>query len=176
MVQWLDDRLESRRPGWDLRWNQPHQWHVTTVFCPEVDDEQLDDFVDGLAEVARGTAPFELAIRGGGAFPELVRARHLIALLDDPADGLPELARGSRRAARRAGIQIESRPYQPHLTLARANRPSDLSAWEPVLQDLDGPRFGVAELALVRSTLDTRQHGRATHTPVARLPLGDHRF
>ena len=78
VVQWLDDLLESRRTGWDLRWNPPHQWHVTTVFCPEVDDEQLDDFVDGLAEVARGTAPFELAIRGGGAFPELVRARHLI--------------------------------------------------------------------------------------------------
>lgn len=132
--------------------------------------------MDGLAEVARETAPFELAIRGGGAFPELVRARHLFALLDDPADGLPELARGSRRAARRAGIQIESRPYKPHLTLARANRPSDLSAWEPVLQDLDGPRFGVAELALVRSTLDPRAHGRAVHTRVAHLPLGTHRF
>lgn len=145
---------------------------MTTVFCPEVDDEQYERFTEALAQAAPTVDPFELAVAGGGAFPEMTAARHLICLLDDPRGALPELARECRRAARAAGLPVESRPYQPHLTLARANRPGDLSAWQPVLDALRSEPFEVDELVLVRSTLDATHRGRAIHDRVASFPLG----
>jgi 2'-5' RNA ligase len=42
----------------------------------------------------------------------------------DPPDGLTRLAKSVERAARAQGFPPETRPFHPHLTLARADRRS----------------------------------------------------
>jgi 2'-5' RNA ligase len=71
----------------------------------------------------------------------------------DPAAGeLARLAREVRGAALAAGIPVERRPYQPHLTLGRWRPagPADRAVVEP-LAGYAGPPFEVAQIVLVRS-------------------------
>lgn len=171
VVEALDEWLAPRREGWRLKWTPPRQWHVTTLFAPEVSSDQLDVLSEGLAEAAAAVDPFRVRLKGGGAFPEFVRARHLIVLLDDPSGGLPRLAEGCRTAARRAGLPIEDRPYQPHLTVARSNVPADLSVWHHALSGTAGDWWLVDRLALVRSMVAPGHRGQAAHQVLETHPL-----
>ncbi|MEL4504056.1 RNA 2',3'-cyclic phosphodiesterase [Luteococcus sp. H138] len=158
----LDDALELPRSlsGPAVRWSPLENWHVTLLFTPTLADDALDDYAAALAGVAAQSAPFPLAVSGGGAFPRLAAARHLVALLDDPDEGLPALAAGCRRVAGPLGIGFEHRPYQPHLTLARLNRPADQSASEPWLSRLTTSSWWADRLALVESVQGPRNHSQ----------------
>lgn len=163
VIEALDDWLSPRREGWRLSWNPPRQWHVTTLFCPEVSPEQHEQLSEGLAGVAAGVEPFRIRLKGGGAFPDPAAAHHLVLTLDDPADGLGRLASGCRTAARQAGLEVESRPYQAHLTLARSNRAADLAVWHQALSGLSSEWWLVDRMGLVRSMLAPGSRGQATH-------------
>lgn len=167
----LDDALELPRnlAAPEVRWSPPQNWHVTLLFTPTVPDHALDDYLAALEGIARGASPFPLALRGGGAFPRLDAARHLIALLDDPAGGLPALAAECRRVAAPLGIGFDQHPYQPHLTLARLNRPADQSASEPWLVRLATSEWQADRLAVVESLRGPRNHSQ--YTLLASWPL-----
>src|SRR5215207_2023908 len=101
----LDEFLDARRSAADLRWSVRDQLHVTLAFLAEVPDRAHDDLLDRLERAAARRRPFRTAIAGGGAFPNVGRARVLWAGLDlDPA-GRVEMARlatGARAAASKA--------------------------------------------------------------------------
>ena len=72
-------------------------------------------------------------------------------------DRLGALARATARAARRAGVRVDRRPYHPHLTLGRW-RAGDVVDRRTVaaLADYRGPPFRVTEVVLMRSHLGPR--------------------
>lgn len=163
VVEALDEWLQPRREGWRLKWTPPRQWHVTTLFAPEVTAEQHELLSAGLARTAESLEPFKVRLKGGGAFPEFTAAHHLVVMLDDPSGGLNAIADGCRRAAREAGLPVEERPYQPHLTLARSNVAADLTVWHHALAGTSSEWWTVDRLALVRSMLAPGHRGQATH-------------
>ncbi|GAA1390514.1 RNA 2',3'-cyclic phosphodiesterase [Luteococcus peritonei] len=169
----LRDQLVGPRAaltGRPLRWNPEQQWHVTLLFTPNVRDHLVPELVDGLRCLATARPGFELALAGGGAFPELTWARHLIGLLDDPTDSLPALAQDCRSLAGGLGLEHPEGPYQPHLTLARTNKARNHAADAAWLRALRSDPWRVEEIVLVRSVLGIRGH--AEHTVAATFPLG----
>lgn len=103
----------------------PQNLHLTLAFLGELDDASV--------ERARETAAAAAGRVGGawtvdwgtaGAFPSLARARVLWLGLEDPAPAVRAQA-VLADCLRAAGLPIEDRRYQPHLTLARLR--SDLS-------------------------------------------------
>jgi RNA 2',3'-cyclic 3'-phosphodiesterase len=58
-----------------------------------------------------------------------------------------------RAAARRAHVDVEDRPYRPHLTLARGREGADLRPVVDVLAGFAGRTWTAGELHLVRSHL-----------------------
>lgn len=152
------------------RWTPADQWHVTLLFTPLVDGADHDRLVLGLSEVAAGIAPFRLGVRGGGAFPDMRRAKHFVALLDDPSASLPQLNAGARATADALRITHGGGRYQPHLTLARINKPVDRSDDAGWLESLTTRTWTVDEVALVESNLD-EPGSTARHRVVERFPL-----
>lgn len=172
-VEALEQQLREPRRALaeaPMRWNPVPQWHVTLLFTPTVDQHALPALTEGLDRLAGGQQRFQLAVAGGGAFPTLERAHHLIALLDDPACALPALAAGCRSLADGLGLAHSDEPYQPHLTLARTNRARDHSSDAGWLRALATAPWPVEELVLVRSVLGIRGH--AEHTVLHRSRLG----
>ncbi|HEX5088302.1 MAG TPA: RNA 2',3'-cyclic phosphodiesterase [Nocardioides sp.] len=174
-LEHLDGFLEGRRGAGDFRWVQADQVHVTLAFLEQVPEHRLDDLVERLARAASRRTSFETAIRGGGAFPNVGRAKVLWAGLDldEPSrTELDRLATGCRAAANRAGVEVDGARFRPHLTLARTRFPHDISSWVRLLDTYEGPRWQGDELTLVESHLGEGPRGRPRHVVVDTFPLG----
>lgn len=94
--------------------------HLTLVFLGEVQDWTLEAAHERFLECR--VAPFDLALQGlglfGGAKP---RAAWAGVAASEP---LSRLQGKLEHAARLAGIQVEGRKYQPHVTLGRFAPPA----------------------------------------------------
>jgi 2'-5' RNA ligase len=71
--------------------------------------------------VARGVAPFDVAIDGAGAFPSVGRPRALWLGVTHGHDRLAAAASALDEALAPIGLELSDRPYRAHLTLARAD-------------------------------------------------------
>jgi 2'-5' RNA ligase len=180
-LEHLEEFLEPRRAaGADLRWAAPGRWHVTLAFMADVHERSLDDLVERLERAAGRRTPFEVSLAGGGAFPDPARARVLYAAVAGVAGGGPDgpdaeldrLAAGARTAAATAGARVDGTRFQPHVTLARTGRPTEVTRWLRVLDCYRGPDWPVGEVALLGSHLGEGARGRPRHEVVATCAVG----
>ncbi|NEB04995.1 RNA 2',3'-cyclic phosphodiesterase [Streptomyces sp. SID13726] len=136
-----------------LRWTGVPGWHFTLAFYGEVDEDVVPELSERLERAARRTAPFPLAVRGGGVFG------HGRALWAGAAGELPVLrllAERAEAAGRRAGVEMgEHRRYKAHLTVARSREAFEVRPYLEVLDGFTSRTWTVDELALVRSNLPT---------------------
>lgn len=143
--------VEEQRPGpADLRWTPSSQWHLTLAFLGQVPggrDATGASLEPRLARAAARGEPIRLRLRGAGRFGD----RILYTGVDGDTDALRRLAASVGAAARRAGIDMDDRPYRPHLTLARAGRETDLHPLVAALQGFEGVHWVASELTLVHS-------------------------
>ncbi|RNM12451.1 RNA 2',3'-cyclic phosphodiesterase [Nocardioides pocheonensis] len=174
----LEEFLSVRREAGGFRWTLPEQWHVTLAFLAEVPDRTYDDLVDRLGRAARKRRPMRAAVVGGGAFPNVGRARVLWAGVELDA-GQPEgteelrrLATGCRAAASKAGIEVAGERFKPHLTLARMSRPIEATRWVRLLDAYRGPDFAIDEIALIASHLGEGPRKRPRYEVRERFALG----
>ncbi|MEU6282299.1 RNA 2',3'-cyclic phosphodiesterase [Streptomyces sp. NPDC047028] len=139
-------------PGADgLRWTGRPGWHFTLAFYGEVDGELLPALSDRLARAVNRTAPFPLALAGGGQFGH---GKALWTGAAGDVDALRLLAGRAEAAARKAGLAMdEHRRYKAHLTLARSRDMLDPRPFLDALAGFRSAEWTVSELALVRSRL-----------------------
>jgi 2'-5' RNA ligase len=105
-------RLQPQAHG--LRWTEPETWHVTLQFLGNTEPEQHPCLVARLHELRLPAVPVQLEALGvfnhSGVFITTVRLT-------------PELLQLQERvvaATALCGFVAETRPYQPHITLARS--------------------------------------------------------
>jgi len=173
-VDHLDAFLEVRRAAGPFRWAAADQVHLTLAFLADVPDRKLDDLVERLGRAGTRRTAFDAAVAGGGAFPNVVRARVLWAGLDLDERGrveLPRMATGARAAANRAGIAVDGQRFRPHLTLARLGHPEDVTSWVRLLDSYRGPTWTVDRLTLVASYLGEGPRRRPRYEVVDEFAL-----
>jgi len=172
-VEDLDAFLEVRREAAGFRWTPAEQWHLTLAFMAEVADRHVDDLMARLERAARKRHPMTATLAGGGAFPNVGRAKVLWVgvEVDDPVE-LDRLATGSRAAAAKAGASVDGQRFRGHLTLARMGRPVEATNWVRLLDAYRGPSWAVDEVALVASHLGEGPRRRPRHETVASFALG----
>lgn len=174
-VAHLDSFLDVRRAAAPMRWASAEQFHVTLAFMAEVEERRLDDLAERLARAAARRTPFDTRIAGGGAFPDVARARVLWAGLDLDESGrteLDRLATGCRAAANRAGIAVGGQRFRAHVTLARLGQPTEVSDWVRLMDTYAGPGWRIDRIALVASYLGEGPRGRPRYETVGELELG----
>ncbi|GAA4906409.1 RNA 2',3'-cyclic phosphodiesterase [Streptomonospora salina] len=140
------------RLGQGLRWRAPEEWHFTLLFLGEVGEQELPQVRRRLAAAAARSESPEVAVRGGGTFPgDTEQATVLWAGLEGDVGAVTLLADRLRKAARKAGLKVDRRPFVPHLTLATRRPPTDMTALRYGLSALATPFWTVGEIHLVRS-------------------------
>lgn len=172
VVDDLDAFLDVRRPADGApRWSAPEQWHVTLAFMADAPERVVEELIEEVGSAAARTAPFELAVAGGGCFPDVARAKVLWGGLVG-GEALAPLAGAVRSACAVVGASPEGGPYRPHVTLGRFGRSTDATRWVRVLGTYRGPSWTVEDVALVASHLPRERGHRPRHEVLARLPLG----
>lgn len=163
------------RPGSDaVRWVPTHQVHLTLAFLGHLPEQQLEEVVRRLEDVASQHAPFDLAFRDVGAFPDARRPKVVWLGVGAGGEAVVDVASHVRTSLRPLGLAPESAPFRPHLTLGRLHRRSserDLRSVSEAMRSLGGAGTAAApvhELAVVTSRLGSTG---AEHTVIARPPL-----
>jgi RNA 2',3'-cyclic 3'-phosphodiesterase len=165
----LDDLVRRLRPqGAGLTWTTPAQWHLTLVFLADAPEERLPELERRLSSAAARHGPARLSIGGGGRFGDRV----LFSKVAGDVDGVRRLAASVQAAARRTGLEVEDRPYRPHLTLARARGGAELRPLAAEVNAFRGVEWIAEEIELVRSRLGKGPGRRAAHETLCSWPLG----
>ena len=86
VAEHVDEFLEPRRDAASFRWAAVEQMHLTLAFVASVPDRRLDDLIERLTAAAARRTPFATRVAGGGAFPDVARARVVYAGLALDAD------------------------------------------------------------------------------------------
>ena len=116
LIDELRHRVVRLAPESRLTWVAPERLHITVRFIGEVDDAKAAAIASAL-QPPLAIAPFDLAFAGGGAG---VRSfGKVIAYLPAPSGPVLEVERDVTARLGDRGIPPESRPYRPHVTLAR---------------------------------------------------------
>jgi 2'-5' RNA ligase len=147
--------------------------HLTLKFLGDVAAEKTPQVCDTAAEAVAGLEPFDLEIRGVGAFPNAARPRTIWVGTGSGEAQLAKLAERLEKALTELGFAREDRAFHGHLTLGRVRRPSRaLAALTPMLQqraDLALGRTAVREFVVFSSQLE---RGGPIYEALRRVPLG----
>ncbi len=169
VIDALDRFVEPRRDtDSTLRWARREQWHITLAFLPDVPDRALDHVIDRLGDTAAAAAGFKLSLAGAGAFPNPIKAKVLWSGVAGDVGRLTHLAGTVRSACSRGGVEVEGGEYRPHLTLARLNRPIDVTRWLRIFELFQSETWPVDSITLFQSHLG---HGPARHQMIEEFPL-----
>jgi 2'-5' RNA ligase len=140
---------------WSLRLSDPQDFHLTLHFLGPTPVRVIDDLRRELGAVAHARRPFDLSVKGLGAFPHWDEPGILWAAVHDGAGHLAELHQASLRVLNAYRLFKLTGAYTPHITLARVKKIS--AAWDPRrLKALSGwdealGAYPVEELRLMRS-------------------------
>jgi 2'-5' RNA ligase len=131
----------------NARWVRPEGIHVTLKFIGHVASEKFDSFVAALASVYPEQArisPVEVQFCDAGFFPDEHRPRVLWCGVK-ASPNLAQLAREIEHVLEPLGVPSESRPFTPHITLARFKTSQDPQRLTRALGDgLEMRDFGSA--------------------------------
>ena len=129
-------RVSDRRP----RWVRAENLHVTLKFIGEAAPEKLQGIRGSLAAV-RSDSPVDMTFRGLGFFPNEKRPKVFWAGIQ-AIGNLATLAFEIDSAISAHGIPRETRPFAPHLTLARFEPPGLHESLGRAIQTAQSREFG----------------------------------
>jgi 2'-5' RNA ligase len=112
--------LDGLREGVEgARWQRDDQLHLTLAFIGEVPNKHLIDIADTLSRIE--VDPFDLALTGVNFFGKPGKPKALWIGVEDKQP-LLHLHEKINHALLEIGLDVETRKFTPHVTLARFKR------------------------------------------------------
>ena len=107
-------RLRLAAPGDGLRWTPPEQWHLTLHFFGDLDTRSLEAVQARMAEIRH--RPPDMRMEGLGQFA----SKGLLYAAVQASGSLLTLQEAVLHCAFAAEVPPSSKPFHPHITLARS--------------------------------------------------------
>lgn len=140
-----------------ISWVQPRNLHLTLIFLGDVSMNEVPRLCSAMTRAAAELPPFDLEVRGAGAFPNPARPRTLWLGVGDGSEEMIQLHDALQDALAELGYRPEGRRFRPHLTLGRVRQtPRDAGALVQLLEerrDYLADVMSVADITLFSSEL-----------------------
>jgi RNA 2',3'-cyclic 3'-phosphodiesterase len=139
---------ELKHPGDGVRWVPRANLHITLKFLgAAVDSHRLQRLTAGLHQLARKTAPFEVAAAGVGGFPNLEHPHAIwVGLHSVEAGSLAALAARLETVGAEYGFEREKRRWSGHLTIGRVGDRPLAGQTRDALHAARERQFGVSRI------------------------------
>ena len=163
----LEELQRRLKPTVRINWSPPANLHITTKFIGEWPEARLEELKSALNAAAPQNA-LQVHIRDLGFFPNPRSPRVFWCGIDAP--GLAQLADQTDEICGKLGIARETRPFSPHLTLARIKERLPLDSLHNAIAQLPSTDFGAFD---ARSFFLYRSQLRPTgsvYTKLAEFP------
>jgi len=102
-----------------IKWVPTDNLHLTLVFLGETREDQMTNLKAALKMATQGTRPLEIEVGGVGAFPNIKNPKTLFANVHAGREEVTALFQKMTGPLENAGFRMETRKYQPHITLGR---------------------------------------------------------
>lgn len=140
--------------GGDLKPVERENIHLTLKFLGNVGATQLDEIKSALAQVT--FPPFSLEIKGAGAFPNLKRMSVIWVGIEEGWSQVELIYEQTEKLLHQLGFSRETRPFSPHITVARVKsgrKRDEIAAFLRHLTDESFGTFNVENVRLKQSVL-----------------------
>ena len=137
-------------------WVKPSNIHLTLKFLGDVDPNDLDPIGEAIEEVTSRHRSFSMRIGGLGAFPNFVRPRVLWSGVTVGSEPVSALAQDINVALSNCGFLLDTKKFNPHLTIARLKERVDLRPYANQYRQYDrisGAEMRVNTISLIQSQL-----------------------
>ncbi len=114
----LETELKLSKPS-SVKWVDPSSIHLTLKFLGNIAVGRVSEITRAMELAAQGISPFHLEVKGLGVFPNLKRVQVAWVGIGGEVDKLGQLQQRIESNLAPLGFTTESRPFTPHLTLAR---------------------------------------------------------
>ena len=105
-----------------VKWVRPDGIHLTLTFLGSISPNTVGGVGRIIEDAARGIKPIQLTVEGAGVFPNPKQAQVAWVGISGEIKKLSKLKNDIDRGLFELGFSPESRPFKPHLTLARVGR------------------------------------------------------
>ena len=171
VAEQLRSRFERSRTEATARWVEPENLHVTLWFIGEAKDDRAVE-IQRVLNRAFAAVPFDLHVKGGGAFPPSGAPRVLWLGITEGTVPTVQIYEELKDRLASIGLEAEKRPYSPHVTIARVKhvgRASVRSVRETLSAlTADCGSCRVSAVTLFRSHLSPKG---SRYEPLLRVPL-----
>ncbi len=127
--------------GANLKMVKPQNIHITMRFLGNVHPTMVDAIHEEMEEVAFD--PFDVELKGVGAFPNMKYLRVIWAGIQEGADELRNIFDQLEPRLRKLGFKPDSKGFSPHLTIARVRSGRNKSELARCVEELADHEFGV---------------------------------
>jgi len=117
----------------DVRWVNPKNIHLTLKFLGNIRDEDIPRAAQIVDDSFRGISPFEIEVKGLGAFPSVSSPRIIWAGCQETGVNLEEIHKTLDKRFASLGVKREKRKFHSHITLGRARSKRNI---EPLTRDI----------------------------------------
>ncbi|RIW35685.1 RNA 2',3'-cyclic phosphodiesterase [Bacillus salacetis] len=100
------------------RWVHPQDVHITLAFLGGTEEDRLKRSIEKIQRAAEGISPFSLETGKLGVFGNPISPRVLWADVGT-SSSLSALRENVYSVCQQEGYQLDQRPYNPHITIAR---------------------------------------------------------
>ncbi|HZF21434.1 MAG TPA: RNA 2',3'-cyclic phosphodiesterase [Dongiaceae bacterium] len=140
--------------GGDLKPVERENIHLTLKFLGNVSASKVEEVESVFAQVT--FPPFSLEIRGAGAFPNLKRMNVIWVGVGEGWSQVELVFEQTEKLLHQLGFSRETRPFSPHITVARVKsgrKRDEIAAFLGHLADESFGTFPVEEVRLKQSIL-----------------------
>ena len=134
--------------GGDLKPVERENIHLTLKFLGNVSPSKVEEVKSALAQVT--FPPFSLEIKGAGAFPNLKRMNVIWVGVGEGWSQVELIFEQTENLLHRLGFSRETRPFSPHITVARVKSGRKRDEIAAFLGHLAEESFGTFPVESVR--------------------------
>jgi len=140
--------------GASLKLVQPRNIHITMRFLGDISVSMIDSIHEEMNKVS--FTPFDVEIKGLGAFPSLKYTRVVWAGIRKGTDELTDVSSQLEPRLQKLGFRPDPKGFSPHLTIARVKTGRNKAELARCIGELVNHEFGVVRancLKLKKSVL-----------------------
>lgn len=157
----LSNVLTRLKPGREksVKWVDSNSIHLTLKFLGNISESKVVDITQTITQASSKIFPFDLEIKGLGAFPNLKSPRVVWVGIGGDIPSVSNLQRLIDQSLVPLGFSPEKRVFSPHLTLGRVRDKTNLKEKAELGKAVESttvqksPSFSVDKFSLMQSTL-----------------------
>jgi len=146
----LQAQLKLGKPS-SVKWVDPSSIHLTIKFLGNIAVDRIPAITRAMEEATKGLSSFQLEVTGLGGFPNLKRVQVVWVGIGGEVDKLGQLQQRIESSLATLGFTAETRPFTPHLTLARLRDQASADERQRFGQLIASTSFGAAYAIKVTS-------------------------